>query len=108
MDASNVKALYRRAQAYMGTADYLEAEIDLKKAREAEPDNKDLAVTYTRMRKQLRAANRKEAAMYSTMFSKLAKLKDPDENLPTAANGQPAATQNEPGPSEPVPSGSGE
>lgn len=108
VDASNVKALYRRAQAYMGTADYLEAEIDLKKAREAEPDNKDLAVTYTRMRKQLRAANRKEAAMYSTMFSKLAKLKDPDENLPTAANGQSAATQNEPGPSEPVPSGSGE
>lgn len=108
MDANNVKALYRRAQAYMGTADYLEAEIDLKKAREAEPDNKDLAVTYARMRKQLKAANRKEAAMYSTMFTKLAKLKDPDENQPTAANGHAVSSQEEPGPSEPVASGSGE
>lgn len=108
IDANNVKALYRRAQAYMGTADYLEAEMDLKKAREAEPDNKDLAVTYARMRKQLKAANRKEAAMYSTIFTKLAKLKDPDENQPTAANGHAVPSQDEPGPSEPVASGSGE
>lgn len=87
VDPVNVKALYRRAQAYMGTSDFIEAEMDIKKAREAEPNDKDLAILYSKMRKQMKAASKKEAQIYSTMFSKLAKLKEPDENKATAANG---------------------
>ena len=30
MDSSNVKALYRRAQAWMATADFVEAELDIR------------------------------------------------------------------------------
>ncbi len=30
-DGGNLKALYRRAQAYLATADYLEAEQDIRK-----------------------------------------------------------------------------
>jgi hypothetical protein len=33
----NIKALYRRAQAYMETADFFSAELDIKKALETDP-----------------------------------------------------------------------
>lgn len=36
----NVKALYRRAQAYMETADLDLAELDIKNALEADPQNR--------------------------------------------------------------------
>jgi hypothetical protein len=30
-DSGNLKALYRRAQAYLATADFVEAELDIKR-----------------------------------------------------------------------------
>lgn len=42
LDGKNVKALYRRAQAYMNLADLDLAEIDIKKALEIDPDNRYL------------------------------------------------------------------
>lgn len=36
----NVKALYRRAQAYMQVADLVLAELDIKKALEVDPQNR--------------------------------------------------------------------
>lgn len=42
LDAANVKALYRRAMALMKSQDYFEAELDLKKALDAEPNNADV------------------------------------------------------------------
>ena len=38
----NVKALYRRAQAYIEIGDYLLADADIKKALEADPQNRYL------------------------------------------------------------------
>ncbi|KAF9603181.1 hypothetical protein IFM89_034514, partial [Coptis chinensis] len=38
--STNVKALYRRAQAYIQLADLDLAEIDIKKALEIEPNNR--------------------------------------------------------------------
>lgn len=35
-----MKALYRRAQAFMGLQEYIEADMDLKKGLETEPDNR--------------------------------------------------------------------
>lgn len=40
VESSNVKALYRRAQAYMGAADLHLAELDIKKALETDPRNR--------------------------------------------------------------------
>jgi len=40
VDSKNVKALYRRAQAYIETADLDQAESDLKKALEIDPSNR--------------------------------------------------------------------
>lgn len=40
LDSTNVKGLYRRAQAYMNMADVDLAEFDIKKALEIDPDNR--------------------------------------------------------------------
>jgi FK506-binding protein 4/5 len=42
LDPCNIKALYRRAQARIGTGDLLEAELDIKAGLLNEPDNADL------------------------------------------------------------------
>ena len=39
-ESTNVKALYRRAQAYMNMADLDLAEFDIKKALEIDPNNR--------------------------------------------------------------------
>lgn len=40
IDGRNVKALYRRAQAYIQLVDLDLAEVDIKKALEIDPDNR--------------------------------------------------------------------
>jgi len=40
LESTNVKALYRRAQAYMQLVDFDLAELDLKKALEIDPNNR--------------------------------------------------------------------
>jgi len=40
LDSQNVKALYRRVQAYIQLADLELAEADIKKALEIDPDNR--------------------------------------------------------------------
>lgn len=40
LDGQNVKALYRRAQAYIQLVDLDLAEIDIKRALEIDPDNR--------------------------------------------------------------------
>lgn len=40
LDSKNVKALYRRAQAYIQLVDLDLAELDIKKALEIDPDNR--------------------------------------------------------------------
>ena len=39
-ESQNVKALFRRAQAYVGSQDYEEAGVDIKKALEIDPNNR--------------------------------------------------------------------
>jgi Tfp pilus assembly protein PilF len=40
MESTNVKALYRRAHAYIQVADFDLAELDIKKALEIDPNNR--------------------------------------------------------------------
>lgn len=40
IESTNVKALYRRAQAYINVADLDLAELDIKKALEIDPENR--------------------------------------------------------------------
>ncbi|XP_021889647.1 70 kDa peptidyl-prolyl isomerase-like isoform X2 [Carica papaya] len=69
----NVKALYRRAQAYMETSDLVSAELDIKKALEADPQNREVK-SIQRTLKQLQAeSNKRDAKLYRNMFACLTK-----------------------------------
>ncbi|XP_010482107.1 PREDICTED: peptidyl-prolyl cis-trans isomerase FKBP65 [Camelina sativa] len=71
MDGRNVKAMYRRAHAYMETADLDLAELDIKKALEIDPDNKEVKIEYKKLKEKVKEYNKKDAKFYSNMLSKL-------------------------------------
>ncbi|KAI5403135.1 hypothetical protein KIW84_050642 [Lathyrus oleraceus] len=65
----NVKALYRRAQAYIETGDFLLADVDIKKALEVDPQNREVKTLKTKV-KQLQAdSDKKDAKLYENMFA---------------------------------------
>ncbi|RWW40553.1 hypothetical protein BHE74_00054028 [Ensete ventricosum] len=74
IESSNVKALYRRAQAYMQLADLDLAEVDIKKALEIDPNNRDVKLEYKILKEKVREYNKKDAKFYGNMFTKMSKL----------------------------------
>ncbi|XP_078432419.1 70 kDa peptidyl-prolyl isomerase-like [Wolffia australiana] len=73
LESRNVKALYRRAQAYIHLADLDLAEIDIKKALEIDPDNRDVKLEYKTLKEKVKEFNKKDAKFYGNMFAKLSK-----------------------------------
>lgn len=73
-ESQNVKALYRRAQAYIETADLDLAEFDIKKALEIEPQNREVQLEYKILKQKQIEYNKKDAKLYGNMFAKLNKL----------------------------------
>eukprot|EP00878_Enallax_costatus_P000765 GHUV01000883.1.p1 GENE.GHUV01000883.1~~GHUV01000883.1.p1 ORF type:complete len:637 (+),score=229.81 GHUV01000883.1:67-1911(+) len=109
VDPSNVKALYRRAQARMGLAEFVEAEVDIKSGLLTEPENADLQSLYKRLKVQMREVNKKEAKLYGKMFAALGKGSS-TEPAAAAANGHAdaaAAPMDEDQPGEPSAAGNG-
>ncbi|OAY34838.1 peptidyl-prolyl cis-trans isomerase FKBP62 [Manihot esculenta] len=80
MDSRNVKALYRRAQAYIQLVDLDEAELDIKKALEIDPENREVRLEYKTLKEKMREYNKKEAKFYGNMFAKMDKLAPLDNN----------------------------
>ncbi|KAL2343488.1 hypothetical protein Fmac_004773 [Flemingia macrophylla] len=74
LDSRNVKALYRRAQAYIHLVDLDLAEMDIKKALEIEPDNRDIKIEYKILKEKVREYNKKDAQFYGNIFAKMNKL----------------------------------
>lgn len=74
IESSNVKALYRRAQAYINLGDLDVAELDIKKALELDPENRDVKLEYKVLKEKMRGYNKKQAKFYGNMFAKLNKL----------------------------------
>ncbi|KAL6661840.1 hypothetical protein ACP70R_001224 [Stipagrostis hirtigluma subsp. patula] len=73
LDSQNVKALYRRVQAYIQLADLDLAEADVKKALEIDPDNRDVKLEYKTLKEKIKEYNKKDAKFYSNMFAKMTK-----------------------------------
>ncbi|KAJ6808071.1 70 kDa peptidyl-prolyl isomerase-like isoform X1 [Iris pallida] len=86
-DSRNVKALYRRAQAYMQLADLDLAEVDIKKALEIDPDNRDVKLEYRTLKEKMKEFNKKDAKFYGNMFAKLSKLEHTESKKGGAPNG---------------------
>ncbi|CAL5206109.1 unnamed protein product [Lathyrus oleraceus] len=96
----NVKALYRRAQAYIETGDFLLADVDIKKALEVDPQNREVKVLKMKV-KQLQAdSDKKDAKLYENMFAHKTKRlkveKEEDEVVKTEMDnvGDSAAPSN--------------
>jgi len=70
-DPKNVKALFRRASAHLakaGDVNGLEAALaDLGRARELDPDNRDVAAKLAEARRRQKAADRDAASVFSKM-----------------------------------------
>ncbi|KAG6478260.1 hypothetical protein ZIOFF_061695 [Zingiber officinale] len=73
LESRNVKALYRRAQAYIQLADLDLAELDIKKALEIDPENRDVKIEYKALKEKVREYNKKEAKFYGNIFAKMSK-----------------------------------
>ena len=80
IESRNVKALYRRAQAYIQLADLDLAELDIKKALEIDPDNKDVKLEYRTLKQKVKEYNQKEAKFYGNMFARMSKLEHMEAN----------------------------
>lgn len=76
---NNVKALFRRAQAFMENVDLDLAEIDIRKALELDPENREVKMIQKRLRQLQAECNKRDAKMYANMFSRLTK----DTDVPT-------------------------
>uniref|UniRef100_A0A453BTM5 peptidylprolyl isomerase n=2 Tax=Aegilops tauschii subsp. strangulata TaxID=200361 RepID=A0A453BTM5_AEGTS len=87
LESTNVKALYRRAQAYTELVDLELAELDIKKALEIDPDNREVKVAYKALKDKLREYNKRDAKFYGNMFAKWRKT----ENAAGKQNAQPMA-----------------
>ncbi|XP_038899656.1 peptidyl-prolyl cis-trans isomerase FKBP62-like [Benincasa hispida] len=74
LESSNVKALYRRAQAYIELADLDLAEFDIKKALDIDPNNRDVKLEYKTLKEKVKEYNKKDAKFYGNMFAKMKKI----------------------------------
>ncbi|KAG6785389.1 hypothetical protein POTOM_011119 [Populus tomentosa] len=81
LESRNVKALYRRAQAYIQLADLDLAEFDIKKALEIDPDNRDVKLEHKALKEKMKEYNKKEAKFYGNMFAKMSKLGSLESNV---------------------------
>ncbi|KAK3017471.1 hypothetical protein RJ639_006421 [Escallonia herrerae] len=89
LESTNVKALYRRAQAYINLADLDLAEKDIKKALEIDPDNRDVKLEYRVLKEKIKEFNKKDAKFYGNMFAKLNKLETPESKNTAAEQAEP-------------------
>jgi tetratricopeptide (TPR) repeat protein len=67
-DGSNVKALYRRAQAYLALADYVECETDIKRALAEDPKNVGVRLLQKEYKQKSAESRQKDKALFSRMF----------------------------------------
>ncbi|CAI9776600.1 unnamed protein product [Fraxinus pennsylvanica] len=80
LESTNVKALYRRAQAYTNMADLDLAKFDIKKALEIDPDNRDVKLEYKALKQKEKEFNKKDAQFYGNIFAKMNKMQPFESN----------------------------
>lgn len=70
-----MKALYRRAQAYLGGQDLIEAELDIKAALAIDPANREVRILHQQWKRASAEYAKKEKQIFGNMFDKLSKKK---------------------------------
>lgn len=70
VDDKNVKALYRKGQAYMNMKDFDQAMVGFQAAAKLEPNDKSIKNEMARLKKLMEEHRNKEKQIYSKMFGK--------------------------------------
>ncbi|KAF5193405.1 Peptidylprolyl isomerase [Thalictrum thalictroides] len=94
IEAQNVKALYRRAQAYIHLVDLDLAELDIKKALEIDPNNRDVKLEYKVLKEKMKEYNKKDAQFYGNIFAKMSKIETPESNKAATKEAEPMTIDN--------------
>ncbi|GJD08745.1 Peptidyl-prolyl cis-trans isomerase FKBP65 [Galdieria sulphuraria] len=76
IDSVNVKALFRRASAYLRSSEVLLAEKDLKRALELDPSNVALKKKMRELRQVKAEQDAKDRRLFGNMFSRLGQIED--------------------------------
>ncbi|KAL7197754.1 hypothetical protein ACSBR2_020308 [Camellia fascicularis] len=71
VDPMNVKALFRRSQAYRRTSELEKAEADIKRALTIDPNNREVKLEYKELKDKQREYMRYEAGIFSSMLSRI-------------------------------------
>ncbi|XP_057770453.1 70 kDa peptidyl-prolyl isomerase-like [Salvia miltiorrhiza] len=71
LDSCNVKALFRRSQAYIRTCDLDKAEDDINRALSIDPHNRDVKMKYKEVKEKRREYVKHEAKIFSSMISRI-------------------------------------
>jgi len=78
IDSSNVKALFRRGQAYARSSDFDKAKSDFLEAAKLAPDNKEVRQELDMLKKKVAAHKEQEKQMWSNMFKPATKTSEPE------------------------------
>eukprot|EP00257_Ricinus_communis_P019949 XP_015579076.1 70 kDa peptidyl-prolyl isomerase [Ricinus communis] len=70
-DPFNVKALFRRSEAYLKITELEKAEADINKALIIDPNNRDVKLKYKELKDKQRVYAKHQAKLFSTMFSRM-------------------------------------
>ncbi|XP_065852020.1 70 kDa peptidyl-prolyl isomerase-like isoform X2 [Euphorbia lathyris] len=70
-DPSNVKALFRRAEAYLKISELEKAETDIKRALIIDPHNRDVRLKYKELKGTQREYTKHQTEFFSTMIAKM-------------------------------------
>ncbi|KAK4526301.1 hypothetical protein GAYE_SCF22MG4215 [Galdieria yellowstonensis] len=76
LDSINVKALFRRASAYLRMSEVLLAEKDLKRALELDPSNVALKKKMRELRQVKAEQDAKDRRLFGNMFARLGQIED--------------------------------
>lgn len=76
LDETNIKALFRRGQAYLEMGDIDRARQDLEKVKEKLPNDPLVKKEIEKLDKKLNEYHMKEKKMYEKIFEKMSTMKD--------------------------------
>ncbi|KAF8007090.1 hypothetical protein BT93_K1173 [Corymbia citriodora subsp. variegata] len=72
LDPCNIKAFYRRSQAYLKSSDFDKAEADINKALILQPDNRDVKLVLKELKDKQKEYKVYQAEISRTMLSRMA------------------------------------
>lgn len=88
IDSENVKGLWRRGVAHTELGDWIEAERDLYRARDLDPENTAVKNSIIRLKKSMELQNNRDRKKFQNLFSRLAEMEQ-EEKKETKEEGTP-------------------